>query len=480
MSFSGVMLLAVRFLGGNPRAGGARRGRSRLITAVLGVALSIVPLVVVQQIADGMISGIVSRFIEVGSYHLQVIPRGDVDPEEIGSVASELREIDGVTLAIPERQGFGLIYSDSGRSGVTLRAVSASFWDDDPAVREYLEVAAGTFDLSDPDSVVLGAHIASRLGVHPGDEVRILTVRPLGEGRMLPRVSRFTVTGVVSSGYRDLDRLWVFAPYERGVRIIPDESARDLVGIKVEKPFVLPNPLFNRGLASIGTGYAGGRNGTDRGAAERNDTERGAAQGAAEHTNTERAAAERSRRVVAVLSEVVPQDWFVANWYALEQGRYVSFLTSRNLLSVVMAMIVVVAAINVSSALVLLVVEKEQEIAILRATGVDAASVARAFVLAGLLIGIAGAVIGAGVGLLLANNINEVLQGIEWIVSVLAGRAVTLLSSDFYLEEIPVTLRFLPVFVSVLFTLFVALAAGFLPARRASRIVPDRILRHNG
>ncbi|MFW5642527.1 MAG: ABC transporter permease, partial [Alkalispirochaeta sp.] len=169
-----------------------------------------------------------------------------------------------------------------------------------------------------------------------------------------------------------------------------------------------------------------------------------------------------------------------ANWYALEQGRYVSFLTSRNLLSVVMAMIVVVAAINVSSALVLLVVEKEQEIAILRATGVDAASVARAFVLAGLLIGIAGAVIGAAVGLLLANNINEVLQGIEWIVSVLAGRAVTLLSSDFYLEEIPVTLRFLPVFVSVLFTLFVALAAGFLPARRASRIVPDRILRHNG
>jgi len=478
MSFSGLILLAVRFLGGNSRAGGTRRGRSRLVTAVLGVALSIVPLVVVQQIADGMISGIVSRFIEVGSYHLQVIPRGDVDSDALGTVASGVNDLEGVTLAIPERQGFGLIYSETGRSGVTVRAVTPAFWENDPGVREYLEVTAGAFDLSDPESVVLGAHIASRLAVEPGDEVRILTVRPLGEGRMLPRVSGFTVTGVVSSGYRDLDRLWVFAPYERGVRIIPDESARDLVGIKVEEPFALPNPLFNRGLSALGAGMTGGwaaadrfRDNTDGADTDRTGTDR---------TGTDRSAAERSRSVVAALPGVVPPDWFVANWYALEQGRYISFLTSRNLLSVVMAMIVVVAAINVSSALVLLVVEKEQEIAILRATGVDPRSIARSFLLAGLLIGVAGSVIGAAVGLLLANNINELLRGIEWAASVIAGRSVTLLSSDFYLEEIPVTLRFLPVFVSVLFTLTVALAAGFLPARRATRILPDRILRHNG
>jgi lipoprotein-releasing system permease protein len=459
MPFSGLILLAVRFLGGNPRAGGTRRGRSRLITAVLGVALSIVPLIVVQQIADGMISGIVSRFIEVGSYHLQVIPRGDAEPDAIRAVASGVSEIEGVTLALPERQGFGLIYSGTGRSGVTIRAVPAAFWENDPGVREYLEVTAGDFDLSDPESVVLGAHIASRLAVQPGDEVRVLTVRPLGEGRMLPRVSRFTVTGVVSSGYRDLDRLWVFVPYERGIRIIPDESARDLVGIKVEEPFALPNPLFNRGISAIpGAGSRNGSNGVEPGRSSR----------------------ERSRDVVTALSGVVPADWFVANWYALEQGRYVSFLTSRNLLSVVMAMIVVVAAINVSSALVLLVVEKEQEIAILRATGVAARSIAGAFVLAGLLIGVAGSIIGAAVGLLLANNINELLRGIEWTASAIAGRSVTLLSSDFYLEEIPVTLRFLPVFASILFTLAVALAAGFLPARRATRILPERTLRHNG
>ena len=439
MSVTGVILLARRFLGGTGR------GRSRLVTAVIGVALSLVPLIVVQQIADGMISGIVTRFIEAGSYHLQAVARTLPDDESTPALLNELRGVPGVRSARRERQGFGLIYSDTRRSGVTLRSVPTEFYTEDPGVQDTIEIRDGEFDLTDSDNVVLGAHIASRLGVGPGDEVRVLTVRPLGEGRMLPRVSRFTVAGVVSTGYRDLDRLWVFIPLERGLRIIPEETARDIIGFKVDAPFALPNPLFGRGVS---------------GALE-----------AETRARMSRASDEIRRRVGL--------DWFVLDWYSLEEGRYVSFLTSRNLLSVVMAMIVVVAAINVSSALVLLVVEKEQEIAILRATGIDAASIGRTFIVAGLMIGVVGAAIGTAVGLLIAGNINTVLRGVETLVSLVAGRSVDLFNTDFYLEEIPVVLRFVPALVAVFFTLVVALTSGLLPARRAARIEPDRILRNS-
>lgn len=438
MSFSALIMLAFRFLGGGMRRAG--RGRSRFITAIIAIALSVVPLVVVQHVADGMIAGIVGRFMETGSYHIQAIARET--PQE--SPASAISSIPGVVSARRERQGFGLLYSESGRSGVTIRAVTNDYWARDDQVRDYLEVASGEFDLTGENSIVIGTHIADQLHIAPGDEIRLLTVRPLGEGRMLPRVSRFTVTGIVTSGYRDLDRLWVFIPLDRGLRVIPDEGARDIIGIKVADPRSLPNPLFRRGVAGV----------LDR-------SERAGGTG-----------------ILRQISRVVGEGWFVLDWYTLEEGRYISFLTSRNLLSLVMAMIVIVAAVNVSSALVLLVIEKEQEIAILRATGISASGVRRAFVLAGLIVGVAGAGAGTAVGLLMARHINGILRFLEIVASVLSRRNVDLFNSDFYLEQIPVTISYLPVVGAVLFTLIVSLVAGIMPARKASDVRPDQVLRH--
>ncbi|MFW5694341.1 MAG: FtsX-like permease family protein [Alkalispirochaeta sp.] len=442
MSQAGVALLASRFLGARRRG-----GRGRLIGAIVGVALSMVPLVVVQQVAEGMIGGIAERFIETGSYHLQAVARDAPDPEAAASVAARVERLSGVTGASVERRGFGLLYSDGGRrSGVSIRGVSTEWWREDPRVRELMDVSAGEFDLTEAEQIVVGAEIAARLEIGPGDSVRMLTVRPVGEGRVLPRVSRFTVAGVVSSGYRDLDRLWAFVPLSRAQRIIPDETATDLVGIKVDHPRALPNPLFNRGLTGLGR-------------------------------------REQSRDMLNTAEQVVSTfdaGWLVYDWYSAERGRYVSFLTSRNLLAVVMAMIVLVAVVNISSALVLLVVEKEQDIAILRATGVSSRDVALTFVVAGFFIGVAGATLGAVVGLLAAININEILRGIETVLSVFAGQSVDVFNPEFYLATIPVDLQFLPAAGAVFLVLALSVAAAIIPARRAARIPPDRILRHGG
>lgn len=456
--------LAVRFLAGAP---GSRRGRGRLIGAVVAVAVSLVPLVVVQQVADGMILGIVERFIETGSYHLQAIHRGEdplagtedplVGTEDQGTGTEDLRtgtedllqalrSISGVRSVVAERQGFGLVYSEQGRSGVTLRAVPQEYWSGDEGVRRFMSVVDGEFDLLREETIVLGVDIASRLAVGPGDQIRVLTVRPLGEGRMLPRVSRFTVAGVVSTGYRDLDRLWAFVPLERGRRIIPDETARDLIGIKVDAPLALENPIFNRGIRAL---LSDGQ----------------------------------QHRMAATTREVARQlepRWYLRNWYTAERGRYVSFLTSRNLLAFVMALIVMVAAVNISSALVLLVLEKAEDIAILRATGVSRGQVAVVFLLCGAVIGVGGAVLGTILGVVLAININEVLRAVEIVSTVIAGRNVQLFSADFYLEHVPVELAFTPLFLAVFLALILAVGAAVLPARRAAGISPESVLRRHG
>jgi len=441
MSPRTIVSIAHRFLSGT------RRGRNRLIGAIAGVALSLIPLVLVQQVAEGMIHGITQRFVETGTYHMQAVLRGSPDDEtDIPETVSRVRAYPGVVSASPERQGFGLVYTDNARAGVTIRAVPQQFYSEDAAVRSFFEMIDGEFLVGSESDIVLGVETARRLDVEIGDEIRLMTVRPLGEGRILPRVSRFTVRGVVSTGYRDLDRLWVFTSWERGLRIIPDETARDVVGIKIDNPWAIPNPIVGRGLRSIG--LAGER----RSATDLMDS----------------------------IEDTLGMRWFLYDWYSLEEGRYVSFLTSRNLLSVVMAMIVVVAMVNISSALVLLVVEKEEEIAILRATGTTAPTVGALFVAAGLLIAIAGAVLGAATGLFFAINVNEILVGLERILASIAARNVQLFSADFYLERVPVVVAPEPLFAAVLLTLLLAVAAALIPAIRAARVPPDRILRRHG
>ena len=140
-------------------------------------------------------------------------------------------------------------------------------------------------------------------------------------------------------------------------------------------------------------------------------------------------------------------------------------------------MIVVVAAVNISSALVLLVIEKEQDIAILRATGIGRPTIATIFLVAGLLIGFIGALVGAALGIAAAININALLRGIETAITLFAGRDVQIFNPDFYLQQIPVTLRFVPAAGSVLLVLVLSLLAALLPARRAAKVPPDRILR---
>jgi lipoprotein-releasing system permease protein len=438
-----ALYFAQRILGLRTRGlpgGGARPedapGRRYLRGAILGVALSIVPLVVVLIVADGMIQGITARYIEVGTYHLQAQPLVVVDQQALENAATSLRALPGVS-AFPEFQGYGVAISGSRTAVVAVRAVDPSFLKD-PGTAAYLTINAGEMRLDSTNQILLGESLAKDLGAAVGDTVSIVTSRPTYGGStasFVPKVSVFRVRGIVSAGYRELDALWAFVSLRAGSKIFWAGGSHALVGIKVEKPF--------------------------------GDLER------------QRALAQAS----------LSPEWTIVTWPEAERNIFRSFSTTRALLLLVMALAVAVAAINVGSALVMLVLERRRDIAILKSAGASPGLIGGIFVFTGLAIGGAGTLIGIGAGSLLAWRINDFISVIERLVNgtarlwagvsgaALPRAGIRLLDPAYYLERIPVNIRFGELIAVAGASLILCLLASLIPASRASRLPPLEIFR---
>ncbi len=413
----------------------ARKGSVRRIRgAAVAVALSLVPLIVVMEVSGAMIRGITARYLELGTYHLQILPFSDLREKELSRIAGSLRDRGEVLLMTPERQGLGLAYSGRGRTGVTIRAVPEDLWERDGGLRRYLEIRAGSFDLSGPDSAVVGTELARRLSLEVGDQVKVLTVRTLDGGGLLPRVTSFTVRGVVSTGYQELDKLWLYIPLSRGERIMSRETSRGILGIKIRDPF-----------GGIGD------------------------------------AMEKIRREL-------PPGLRVYSWFELEKGQYMSFRTTKYLLLFIMALILAVASVTISSALVMLQIEKREDIAILKSLGMGPRDISRIFLAVGFAVGLVGTLLGVAAGLAISVSVNEIIAGVEGLMNFLVrwgrvlfllprGGGVTLLDPRFYLERIPVEIDFLEVTAAAGFSLLLSLLASYLPSRGAGRVRPLEVLR---
>ena len=424
------LMIAGRYLVSTGSGGCLRRIRG----AILSVALSLIPLIVVMEVSDGMIEGITARYLELGTYHLQAIAGRDAEMRD--NLARRVEELPGVSLAVRERQGVALAYSRLGRGGVTLRAVPPDIWQKDAGLREYMEIRSGAFDLSAQDSAVVGAEIAVRLGLAVGDELKVLTTRSLAAESLIPRVSTFTVRGIVSTGYQEMDKLWIYIPLERGDRIMSRETSRQIIGIKVEQPFASLTGLSQE------------------------------------------------------LRTVLPAAFRIFSWNELEYAQYLSFATTRYLLVFIMALIICVAAVNIFSSLVMIQIEKREEIAILKSLGMPGSGISGVFIILGFVVGGVGTFLGVAAGLAISVSINEIIAAVEMVINgawdfarmlffvdAAGGERIRIFNPDFYLERIPITINMKELALAAGFSLFVALLAAWLPSRGAGKIRPLDVLR---
>lgn len=409
-----------------------------LLGSILGIALSLIPLIVVIHVSDGMIRGITERTLETWSYHLQTYPYSTHTMDEMIEQANEIESLDIVRNCTVERQGFALAYSEEGRSGITVRAVESDFYSSDPGVRNYLDLESGHFDLTSDDSVVVGRDIARKLNLKPGDELKILTGKFFSNGRFLPKVSRFTVSGVFSTGYDELDRMWVFIPLDSGKKILADNSSYTMIGIKTAEPY------------------------------------------------------DNLKEDMLEVRDLLPRRWGMYTWENLNRAQQENYKTTRMLLIFIMALIVCVAIINISSSLVMLVLEKQEELAILKCLGASPDDITLSYIFTGIMTGLTGTATGVAAGLILSININGIISGGEKIingiisffrlilsplVSLGDSGPVELLNSSYYLDDIPIDMKPGQLALIVAATVLLAVFSSALPARRAGKVKPLDVLR---
>ncbi len=327
----------------------------------------------------------------------------------------ESMKVPGVIGAAPAVEGLGLLQS-SQSDGAAVRVKGI-----DPALEQQVTdirgaLVAGSLDALSHrppdarDGIILGVDLAQTLGVTVGDLVTLVTPRGvMTPGRVVPMTRAYQVVGIVRFGFYETDASAAFVTLPSAERVL-------------------------------------GRDGPDR-------------------IQLRLADMNQAPRVRDVLQARLGAAYQVDDWIRLNGPLYSALWLEKVSISLTIGLIVMVAALNIVASLVLLVMEKNRDIAILRTMGAPARTIRRIFVLQGLTIGLLGTFMGTALGL---------------IVCVVADRyRLIKLPSDVYqITYLPFRVEALDVLIVVVSAVLVCLAATIYPARQAGRLDPAEALRH--
>lgn len=404
-----------------------------LLGAVVGIALGMLPLVVVIEVADGMIDGILRRFMETSSYNFEFAFYRDPSMEEYDKRKSLIKDISSVRYVTIERTGPALGSFGDAKAPLQIRGVETDIYEKDTLFQSYLTFSSGRFDLTGKKSILLGEASARSLGANTGDAIILLTGMLLPNGKLASRAEEFIVKGIFSSGYEEMDRLWAFVSLKDSERLIHDSTGQIFIGIKVDDPiggFVKMEKKFRN---------------------------------------------------------AIPSDGILSSWkdksYFLRQN----FDFSRAMLLLIMALIVLVAATNVSSSMIMVVLERNREIAIQKTMGVSPTEITIIYQIIGIIYGGIGIVCGTLLGVIISLNINGIIYGLNTMTNVIGrllgvipgGETFEVFNARFYLERIPVEVRYAELLGAMGFALFLVAVSTFLPALRAGRLRPVEIIRND-
>ena len=416
--------------------GGASIGHRSLLGAVICIAVSLVPLVALTSVSSGMISGMTGRMIHLSTHDIQVAVPSDCESLSSSGSFIELSKkfsgVDGVINVHPEVQGMALATGKSYRTGATFRGVRKDVFDVDPYFAALFSIVEGSPDLSKKRSAVIGQKLSEILDVHPGDALRLITMNSDGT-KFVPKVSSFTVTGVVSCGYQELDALWVFIPLEDAFGAVAASSSRFVIGLETEDS-------FSKKLFEICSAVR-----------------------------------------IKLLSDPLLAASEVETWQQANASQFENFASTKALLIVIMFAIILVACINISSSIVMIVMERRKEIAILKSSGASSGEITMAFVFVGLLAGGFGILAGVPSGIIVSVFINSIIAGLEKIMNASVGfvymifnggenfSGLKILDPAFYLQEIPVNIPSAEVFLIVVLTILLSLVMSIVPSIKAGR-----------
>ena len=385
--------------------------------SMIGIAVGVWALIVVLSVMNGFQKEVRTRILSVVS-HVQISGPGGVlaDWKPVAHAAAENPH---VIAAAPFVQGQAMLAAGRSVRGALIRGIEPG---EEERVADFARhMRAGSLDALKPGEfgVVLGVDLARALGTIPGDKVALVapqgTVTPAG---VIPRLKQFTVVGLFEAGIVDADA---------GLALVNMRDAQTLyqLGNSVTGVRLKLDDLFE------------------------------------------------ARAVARELSGRLPQDAFASDWTRSHANFFRAVQIEKRMMFLILALIILVAAINIISTLVVAVADKQADIAILRTLGAAPRSIMQVFVVQGMLIGVVGTLIGVVTGIVTALNIDVIVPAIESTFNI------KFLSKDVYLiPDLPSDLQSADVIAVALLGLGLSLVATLYPSWRASRVNPAEALRY--
>ncbi len=395
---------AAKMLKGRQRSTAVKK---HIRSALLGITFSMIPLVIVIILANGMIDGITRRIIAIDSGIAKAYQLREHAPQEIEQLRSRITDELGFDTQLLY-EGNGVLFSHDDNRLVTVRGV-----DHDAYQLRQLELHEGSRELSG-QQVMISPQLADQLGIGIDDRVTLLTfVEQNGTIRYKPTL--MNVAGIASSGYHMLDQGMVYVPKDAGGRLFTNIDAQVLR--------LLPREGDLRGTV---------------GSVARGDVE-----------------------------EILGAGWFVLPWEQQYAGVYQNYQSTKVLLYMIMALIVIAAGVHIASCSHMIILENTEAIGILRSMGVGMGRIRFSFIITGMTIGFIGSLIGIGIGLAVGSQINHVLQFL---------RIQELQAMEFYLASIEIHIPVLEIIAVFGYGLLVSGISSVVPTRQLKRMSPLKII----
>lgn len=387
------------------------------LASMLGIAIGVTALITVLSVMNGFEKELRVRILGMASHATISALRGGLeDWPTVAKLAAKNPEIESLA---PYIEGEGMLKAGSDLTGTLLRGVlpeeeaKVSEIAQKMKVGELSDLKAGEY------KIVLGKELATTLGVDVGDKVDLMipqaSVTPAG---VLPRFRRFTVSGVFQVGMYEFDRGLVLIHMADAQALY--RMGSDVTGVRLKLHDLFKAPAVSRELAGE-----------------------------------------------------LPGIYFVSDWTRQHANFFRAVRTEKMVMFIILSLIVGVAAFNIVSTLVMVVQDKQADIAILRTLGATPRSIMAIFMVQGSIIGIVGTALGVAGGVALALNVPVLVPLLEQLTNQ------QFLSPDvYYISDLPSDLKLADVLRIGALSLTLGLLSTLYPAYRASRTQPAEALRY--
>lgn len=387
------------------------------VFSFLGIMLGVATLIIVMSVMNGFRAELVGRILGLNG-HLTI--QSDAAPvlRDFEFVAEAVGKLPGVVMANPIIEGQVMATADRGAAGVMIRGVRPQDLAKESAIAKGIRQGS-LRDFQGDDAAVIGHRLARKLGLRVGDQITMISPQtnatPFGS---VPRSVRYTVVAVFDVGMFEYDSAFVYLPFEAAQVYFRLQNQASAVEVRLAEP-------------------------------------------------------DKAREAARMIAQRLGPNYRMYDWQQAN-AQFVSALqVERNVMFLILTLIIVVAAFNIISSMIMLVKDKTRDIAILRTMGAARGTVMRVFVIAGASIGVLGTATGFALGLAFSLNIESIRQALQ------AMTGWQLFPAEIYfLSQLPAKVDSTEVVYVVAMGLILSLLATLYPSWRAARLDPVEALRY--